>query len=69
MGGKNSGRYKRYNIPRLGQIKLKTLAKLIDKGWVTVKCNIPEAKQYDAIIIDDKNGIILKGIKKIAELE
>jgi hypothetical protein len=62
----------RYNIEGLGQIYLKTLALLIDKGWIEVKLKselTEQFKEFDSIIIDDKNDkIIIKGIKKLLEL-
>jgi len=70
MGGKGSGQHnKRYNIPGLGQLKMSTVVKLIDKGILRVSHTLP-SKDFDAIIVDDSNNpIIIKGIKKILEIE
>lgn len=70
MGGDGSGTHmKRYNIIGIGQLKITTIAKLIEKGVITVKYNLP-VDEYDAVIVDDHNKtIIIKGIKKIMEIE
>jgi len=70
MGGKGSGIHqKKFNVPGIGQLKLLTIAKLIEKGFITVKYSLSTDK-YDAVIVDDQGSkIIIKGIKKITEIE
>jgi len=74
MGGQGSGMHrKKYNVAGLGQLKLSTIARLLDKGYVRleIKESISnQFKEFDAILIDDsKDKIIIKGFKNIMVIE
>ena len=63
---------KSYKVSGLGELKISTIAKLIDKNWITVNLNPNIKKQFeefDEIQIQDNNDVVLvKGIKKLVEL-
>jgi len=61
-----------FNIEGLGQLRISTIAKLIEKGIIKIKLSESLKRQlenYDAIKVDDSNGIIIKGFKKILEVK
>ena len=63
---------KTYKVHGLGELKISTIAKLIDKNWITIQLN-PEIKKqfedFDEINIQDNDDVVLvKGIKKLVEL-
>jgi hypothetical protein len=60
-------------VEGLGDLKISTIAKLIDKNWISISIN-PNIKdqfnEYDEINIEDNDNVILvKGIKKLVELD
>jgi len=63
---------KTYKVEGLGELKISTIAKLIDKNWISVQLNHDIKEQfaeYDEINIEDKDDVVLvKGIKKLVEL-
>lgn len=78
MGGKGSGKYQRlymkpYTIDGLGQLTLREIMKLVDRGLVrfTLDDKLKEVRdQYIALKVkkEDKKIVIL-GIKKVMEIE
>lgn len=70
---KGERKEERFNVPGLGFLSSRTIGKLIEKGILKPKLSeeiLEKIEGFDAVLVDDNGDrIIIKGIKKIAEIE